>query len=347
MFNVESITGMLEDTDTGLDKIKEHVIDELDELKQEEGIDNVGASIYKAALEGFEKDLAEIGATPEQKNKAIAKFNAKWKESINKDTIESILKSPEKKALDTFISELSNLPLLKDMIESAEPKAKWEVWIQNVPDKYKKMILTIGGLMGFGQETDPSKQGFADRIFNMLKGDSPPTQSKPSDIASEEEDASSPPTPQSTPEPTTEATPESNKLNSDQEAAIQPLVDVGLTIDGNKVEADYKFLTGRGLNQNQIVALATKSMGKDGNLKKLYEEIKAKLVDHIGDMKFELSDAFAFDSTESDKSSNDHITALLAALESNSENTTEKIREILNNAKNKTTDEFKKQYNIS
>ena len=312
------VTEFFEETNPELDQIKESVIGKLDDLKRSENFESLEANMRTVALKGFEKDLNELSISNEQKKQLIGVFNERWVEMMQPEEIEAIMKSPEKAALDAFVSDLSNLPILKEMIESAEPKAKWKMWFDGIDDKIKKMFVTVGGFMGIGVETDPKKQGIFDRIFNYIKGAPEAAVVAGAGVAATGAAATAP-----------ESTAAANQGKEAQElppahlAAIKPLEDIGITINRSTVTADMNFF-----EQNNVDALELSKKAAKGNLKDIFLAMKTALGDNISQVQFELKDAFVFDQKE-ETSTPEHKDAVLAAIANIQQATPTKMREFL------------------
>lgn len=131
--------------DKGLDKTQERYNEEKEKrekLKKKGKLAELASSYHDAVLAGFKEDLEEIGISGEAQAQYLAEFEAKWAEENmeNKDIragkTEAISQSQEAVVLNKFIENLENVPLLKDLVAKANPKAKWELKFNEIATKY-------------------------------------------------------------------------------------------------------------------------------------------------------------------------------------------------------------------
>lgn len=130
------LTDIFSKTDKGLDQVKKSVQEDLNSLKREKNFENLATNLYWSALEGFVKDLEELGIYGEQQTEYLHEFESKWETMSMKSKAKEIVESPELKGLDEFITEIENLPKLQEVMASAEPKAKWHSMLDGIAIKY-------------------------------------------------------------------------------------------------------------------------------------------------------------------------------------------------------------------
>ena len=127
--SLESAGEWLKKSDPKLDQIKEAVSKDLESLKKGQ---DISAALKETMLKGFKVDLDELGISGKAQDEYVALFENSWKEMETGAQAREILESPELAAMDSFITTLENLPILKEMMESAQPKTKLESWFMGM-----------------------------------------------------------------------------------------------------------------------------------------------------------------------------------------------------------------------
>jgi len=270
------ITELFSEADPRLDRLKESVLGDLEGLKQSPELEALAINMWKSAEAGLRKDLSELNVPDAQIETLVTEARTKWMAEIGPEQMRTILESPEKEALDKYVSDLENLPVLKGIMESAEPKKNWEIWLAKITDKIPGLSTIAGpilALLGI-------KGKKAEKIVAVLDKGKKKEPKKPAPLSGEAEGAKAP------------ETSEEGKaeLAADEQAAIKPLQDAGFEMDLAKTKEDMDYLKSQNVD---IGALAKKASEHGSNLSQIYVVI----VSHIGDRKvnFRLRDAYVFD----------------------------------------------------
>ena len=138
---MEKISDLMSSPDKGLDKTEASIKNDLDKLKLGVEIEKTAAGTYRHAEKEFREDLSEIGIHGAKQNEYVTLFKATWdKHELNKKLQDKeALASTELNFVNDFIQDLSNLPKLKEIIDSAEPEAKWQSWLKGITGKIPGM----------------------------------------------------------------------------------------------------------------------------------------------------------------------------------------------------------------
>ena len=150
---LDKISDLFGDADKNLDQVKKSVQGDLDTLKKSKDLNSLAANLYLAAEKGFKTDLTELGIIGEAQTPYIAMFKENWQKAEMDTKSNEILKSPELAAMDDFITQTQNLPKLRQLIDSAEPQAKWQSMLSGIPgigkyiDQFAPFLSSIG--LGF------------------------------------------------------------------------------------------------------------------------------------------------------------------------------------------------------
>ena len=132
---LNKLTEFFSESDPKLDRLKESILDDLEDLKKSPELTSLAINMWKSAEKGLRKDLKELNVSDEQTEAIVKEAKEKFEYSMGKEQFAEIMKSPEKKALDKYISDLENLPVLAGIIQSAEPKKNWEVLWEGLKKK--------------------------------------------------------------------------------------------------------------------------------------------------------------------------------------------------------------------
>lgn len=188
---LDKISEWFGQTDTGLDQVKKSVMEDLDDLKKKQGLKDLAANLYLSAEEGFKTDLDELGITGDEAQKQyVDAFKAAWQDKNMDIQAREILASPEKSSLDSFITDIENLPLLRTVIDSAEPAAKWESVLKGMAHRYLGLdmksvneyfgpVLSACGLgflmkKGAGKAEAPAQQPAPQQAEEQAPEEAPP-----------------------------------------------------------------------------------------------------------------------------------------------------------------------------
>jgi hypothetical protein len=268
------ITELFSEADPKLDRLKESILGDLESLKQSPELESLAINMWKSAEEGLRKDLSELNVPNAQIETLVAEAKTKWITEIGPEQMRTILESPEKIALDKYVSELENLPVLTGIMASAKPKKNWEVWLSKITDKIPGLSTIIGPILALlgikGEKAEKIKA-----VLAKGKGEKP---EKPAEEPAEE------------PEVAKKGEEGKIELTNDQQAAIKPLQDAGFEMDLTKVKEDIAYLKGQNVD---IEALAKESAEKNSKL----NEVAYAMTNHLGNkkVKFRLMDAYIFD----------------------------------------------------
>jgi hypothetical protein len=268
---LNKITELFSEADPRLNRLKESVLDDLQSLKQSPNLTSLAINMWKSAEVGLRKDLSELSVSDDKIETIIADAKKKWEMAIQPEQMKEILESPEKKALDNYITDVENLPVLTEIMKTAEPKKNWEIWLEKITSKIPGLSSIAGPILAFlgikGKKADAIK-----KVLEKGKKE------KPAPVAETE-----------TAEAAAKDEEKKVELASDEQEAVKPLQAAGFEMDLAKAKEDMDYLKGQKLDQEQIVALAEKSAKKESNLNK----IKAQLGDT--GVKFTLRDAYVLD----------------------------------------------------
>jgi hypothetical protein len=255
------VTEFFGEVDPRLDKIKESVTADLESLKKSPNLESLAANMWKSTEEGLQKDLNELGVDDAKRTECVAVARKEWDNAIQPEQMGEILKSPEKSALDTYIANLENLPVLKEIIGSAEPKKKWELWLEALKKKIPGLGMIaapILKLFGFKTEDEKTK-----KILSLLEDKKP---------------AKAPAAGTAAPATAVETQEEVVELTEDETAVIQPLKDAGITMDPKFVKEDMAFLTEKGLDtKDKKIELTKNAVSDTGNTKRIFDAVKIRL----------------------------------------------------------------------
>jgi hypothetical protein len=276
------MTELFSQADPRLDHIKKSVLRDIENLKKNPNLSSLAVNIWKSAETGLKKDLDELDVPDDKRKQILTEAKNKWDVAIQPAQMKEILESPEKIALDAYVADLENLPVLGEIINSSKPKEKWEIWLAETAKKIPflgTIVDPILSFLGFKKET-------ANRIAAAIS----------------EKSKGQKPAPAPTPAPTiTPVAPEGQEaainLTDEQKAAIKPLEDAGLKIETAKVQEDVDWLKTKGFDQTKIVELATNSAKNESNLRK---KINQAIIERIGTGKisFRLKDIWLFDGSQ-------------------------------------------------
>lgn len=140
----DMLSGLFETTDPKLDQIKKSI----KKLSKEGKLGNLAANLRLAAEDGFKKDLDEIGISGNAQKTYLASFNQAWQKMEMGKQSKEILNSPESKALNAFITNIENLPKLKEVINSAEPQSGWQALLKSFASKIPGLDKFVSGSFG-------------------------------------------------------------------------------------------------------------------------------------------------------------------------------------------------------
>ena len=163
-FNILDLFGT---ADKSLDQVKKYLEaskEELKKLKESGNLEDLAANIYRIAENGLREDLKENGVTDETKQAPyVAEFKKLWEEMDMDSKAEAIINSSEFAAMDQFVSRAENLPKLKELIDSAEPQAKWQTMIAGILASFPQLEQYLGSditsfLAGLGVLPDKEKE---------------------------------------------------------------------------------------------------------------------------------------------------------------------------------------------
>lgn len=143
------ISDMFSTSDKNLDQVKKYLQAskaELEKLREEGNLTDLAANMYRIAENGLRADLKENGVISETEQEPyIAEFKRLWEEmEMNRQSAE-IMNSPELAAMDDFIGRAENLPKLKELIETAEPQAKWQTMLAGFLGNFPELEKYLGG----------------------------------------------------------------------------------------------------------------------------------------------------------------------------------------------------------
>ncbi len=297
------ITEFFGETDPRLNKIKESVMADLESLKKSPRLDALAANMWKSAEEGLKKDLKELGVDDARTPKLVAAARAEWDKAIHPAEMAEILKSPEKGALDAYIANVENLPVLKDIISSAQPRKNWEIWLDGIKKKIPGLGAIAGPLLslfGFKKDDEQTK-----KILGLLEDKKTAKPGEQAQTAQAET-------------PAQPAAPEAEKakveLTEEEKAVLKPLQDAGILMDPdpNSTKEDMEFLTKQGLDTNdKKIELTTNAVSATGNTKKIFEAIKTRMGEEKAKLiGFRLVDIWQFEK----ELTPENITKVIAAI---------------------------------
>ena len=145
---MDKISDLMGNADKGLDQVKKSIQSDLEKLRGESNLESLSVNLFQKAEAGFKKDLYELGVPKNAQAEYLKLFKETWeKEEMSKKSKE-ILNSPELKAMNQFISDMENLPKLKEVIDSAKPRAKWQTLLEKIgiDPEFVRPILSFLGL---------------------------------------------------------------------------------------------------------------------------------------------------------------------------------------------------------
>jgi len=121
-----------------LDKTKAK-LKELSETIQPETIGEVWGKLRPS----FDADMEELGITDAAKKEEL------WQQVRHEVESNQLENSEELRNVDAFINNSQNLPELKKIIESTDPKAKADQWLKSLSEKIPGWGLISGGIAGY------------------------------------------------------------------------------------------------------------------------------------------------------------------------------------------------------
>ena len=149
-----SILELFGTADKSLDQVKKYLQKskgELERLRESGNLEDLAANIYRIAENGLREDLKEVGITGDAQTPYVAEFKKLWEDMEMNQKAEEIMASAEFAALDEFVGNAENLPKLKELLDSAEPQAKWQTMLAGIlssfPDLEKYLGPDITGLL--------------------------------------------------------------------------------------------------------------------------------------------------------------------------------------------------------
>ncbi len=245
---------------------------------------NLAVNEKAEGKKAFKKDIEELGITdPPTLKKLDDGYEATWASSMEGLKQDAVDKSPEKVNIDKFIADMeNNLPVLKDIMKDAQPKAKWEVWVSGLgKSSYGKMIPSLLTLLGFSKDTqgtvlamlgltpaEPVKPpvtpaGAPAAVAGADKKDVKPT-TPDADAAAKAADATKP--------AEGEAKKETAQITKEVNTFMQPY-----NVDPGKAIEDYPKLKDYGLDEAKVKEAAVKAAENNSRVAKLYKAIKEKV----------------------------------------------------------------------
>ena len=129
---MDKITGFFDKADRHFDQITKTIQKDRDKLRKEKNLENLAASLYLSFEKGLRKDLMENNVENEAQAPLLAIAKEAWKDKQMDRQAAEVLNSPELKGMAEFVSHIENLPKLKECIESADPKANWEIMLAGI-----------------------------------------------------------------------------------------------------------------------------------------------------------------------------------------------------------------------
>lgn len=180
---LDKISDMFGDADKNLDQVKKSIKGDLDTLKKSKDLNSLAANIYLSAEKGFRTDLNELGVTGEAQAPYIAMFKENWEKAEMDTKSNEILSSPELAKMDDFITQTQNLPKLRELIDSAEPQAKWKTMLSSIPGigKYLDQLAPLLSSIGLGFLVKPKGKKEAGKKTDEKKEDKKDGKEKPAE----------------------------------------------------------------------------------------------------------------------------------------------------------------------
>jgi len=129
---MSTFTTFFDKADKRFDQIAKTVKKDRDELRKEENLERLAVNLYGSFEKGLKKDLSENNVEGSSQVALVAIAKKAWEDQEMGRQAKEIVESPELGKINDFVTHIENLPRLKECIESADPKANWQVMLAGI-----------------------------------------------------------------------------------------------------------------------------------------------------------------------------------------------------------------------